>query len=156
MLSRSWMRNRYGFSPREAVPGQNSVLGELVDFPTLWPSRWTSWFALFCSPVRLLVCPAQFGRLLWRTLPFANCSRCSSGTASYPDYEGRSSLLGSASRTWKDWQRGLIIVEPETVVSWHRKRFRLFWTSVSRWKRRQGQELVTRFEPSSGRWLPHE
>lgn len=25
------------------------------------------------------------------------------------------------SRTWKDWHRPLIIVRPETVVSWHRK-----------------------------------
>ena len=39
------------------------------------------------------------------------------------------------SRTWKNWRQALIIVRPETVVSWHRKGFRLFWTWVSRRKR---------------------
>src|SRR5207245_9341057 len=36
------------------------------------------------------------------------------------------------SRTWKDWRRVLVIVRPETVVSWHRKGFRLFWAWISR------------------------
>jgi len=39
------------------------------------------------------------------------------------------------SRTWSDWRSALSIVKPETVVSWHRKGFRLFWT----WKVRHGQ-----------------
>ena len=38
------------------------------------------------------------------------------------------------SRSWKDWHRVLIIVRPETVVAWHRKGFRLFWTWISRRK----------------------
>jgi putative transposase len=36
---------------------------------------------------------------------------------------------------WSDWQSALIIVKPETVIGWHRKGFRLFWT----WKVRHGQ-----------------
>jgi putative transposase len=39
------------------------------------------------------------------------------------------------SRVWKDWRSALIIVKPETVVAWHRKAFRLFWT----WKIRRGK-----------------
>jgi transposase InsO family protein len=39
------------------------------------------------------------------------------------------------SRIWRDWRSTLIIVKPETVVTWHRKAFRLFWT----WKVRHGQ-----------------
>lgn len=39
------------------------------------------------------------------------------------------------SRSWKDWQRALVIVRPETVVAWHRKGFRLFWSWISRRKR---------------------
>ena len=31
---------------------------------------------------------------------------------------------------WSDWKSALMIVKPETVVTWHRKGFRLFW----RWK----------------------
>jgi len=38
------------------------------------------------------------------------------------------------SRSWKDWHRALIIVRPETVVAWHRKGFRLFWSWISRRK----------------------
>lgn len=39
------------------------------------------------------------------------------------------------SRVWTDWRSALIIVKPETVVAWHRKAFRLFWT----WKIRRGK-----------------
>src|ERR1039458_3542848 len=47
------------------------------------------------------------------------------------------------SRLWRDWRSTLVIVKPETVVAWHRKGFRLFWT----WKVRHGQPgrpVVTR------------
>jgi transposase InsO family protein len=36
------------------------------------------------------------------------------------------------SRVWADWRSSLIIVKPETVVAWHRKAFRLFWTGKIR------------------------
>ena len=36
---------------------------------------------------------------------------------------------------WSDWRSALVIVKPETVMAWHRKGFRLFWT----WKIRHGQ-----------------
>ena len=36
---------------------------------------------------------------------------------------------------WRNWRSALIIVQPETVIAWHRKGFRLFW----RWKIRHGQ-----------------
>lgn len=39
------------------------------------------------------------------------------------------------SRIWRHWRSTLVIVKPETVVAWHRKAFRLFWT----WKVRHGQ-----------------
>ncbi len=39
------------------------------------------------------------------------------------------------SRLWRDWRSTLVIVKRETVVAWHRKAFRLFWT----WKFRHGQ-----------------
>ena len=39
------------------------------------------------------------------------------------------------SRIWSGWRSALIIVKPETVVSWHRKAFRWYWT----WKIRHGQ-----------------
>jgi putative transposase len=39
------------------------------------------------------------------------------------------------SKTWADWKSALVIVKPETVIAWHRKGFRLFWT----WKVRHGR-----------------
>jgi transposase InsO family protein len=39
------------------------------------------------------------------------------------------------SRVWSDWRSALAIVQPETVMAWHRAGFRLFWT----WKVRRGQ-----------------
>jgi hypothetical protein len=35
-------------------------------------------------------------------------------------------------RTWSGWKRSLILVTPETVVRWHRARFRLYWSWISR------------------------
>jgi putative transposase len=39
------------------------------------------------------------------------------------------------SHIWCGWRSALAIVEPETVLAWHRKGFRVFWT----WKVRHGQ-----------------
>jgi transposase InsO family protein len=39
------------------------------------------------------------------------------------------------SRIWADGRSAFVIVKPETVIAWHRKGFRLFWT----WKVRRGQ-----------------
>jgi transposase InsO family protein len=45
------------------------------------------------------------------------------------------------SRVWKDWRSALLIVKPDTVLKWHRKAFRLFWTWKSR-KRQCGRPPV--------------
>jgi hypothetical protein len=33
---------------------------------------------------------------------------------------------------WEDWKSALVIVQPETVVSWHRNRFKRYWRQLSR------------------------
>jgi hypothetical protein len=45
-------------------------------------------------------------------------------------------LWVSLSGFWRHWRSALLIVKPETVVAWHRKGFRLFWS----WKVRHGQQ----------------
>src|ERR1022692_15598 len=35
-------------------------------------------------------------------------------------------------RLWPDWHRALVLVQPQTLIAWHRLGFRLFW----RWKSR--------------------
>ena len=47
------------------------------------------------------------------------------------------------SRFWNGWRDSLTIVQPETVIRWHRKGFRLYW----RWKSRSkgsGRPKVSR------------
>ena len=34
-------------------------------------------------------------------------------------------------RYWTDWKRALVIVQPETVVRWHRDGFRRYWRRKS-------------------------
>jgi putative transposase len=36
------------------------------------------------------------------------------------------------SRLWAEWRQALIIVTPVTVLRWHRRRFRDYWTKLSR------------------------
>jgi transposase InsO family protein len=36
------------------------------------------------------------------------------------------------SKRWNGWRAALVIVRPETVLAWHRRGFRLFWTWKSR------------------------
>jgi hypothetical protein len=40
--------------------------------------------------------------------------------------------LEAVSRLWANWRPSLVIVQPATVVAWHRQGFRLYW----RWKSR--------------------
>ena len=44
------------------------------------------------------------------------------------------------SRFWTGWRTALVLVKPETVVAWHRRGFRLWWTWKSR--RRIGRPTV--------------
>ncbi len=46
------------------------------------------------------------------------------------------------SRYWKNWKDAVIIVKPETVIGWHRKGFKLFWTWKSR-KRGPGRLKIS-------------
>ena len=41
------------------------------------------------------------------------------------------------SRIWVNWRSALLIVQPETVVGWHRRGFKLYWRWKSRGKPRR-------------------
>ena len=49
-------------------------------------------------------------------------------------------LWAGLARVWRGWRSALHIVRPDTVVAWHRRGFRLFWTWKSR--RRTGRPSV--------------
>ena len=39
---------------------------------------------------------------------------------------------------WCDWRSALVVVQPATLIRWHRMGFRLFW----RWKSRPGRPRI--------------
>jgi putative transposase len=62
------------------------------------------------------------------------------------------------SRLWSGWRSALVIVKPETVISWHRQGFRLYWI----WKSRHTQgrpsvsheviDLIRKMSLANPRW----
>ena len=68
-------------------------------------------------------------------------------------------LWSSLSRVWPSWRRHVVIVQPDTVVRWHRTAWRRYW----RWKSRGGKrgrprigpelaELIRRMTRENPRW----
>jgi putative transposase len=49
-------------------------------------------------------------------------------------------LWSLLSHLWTGWRTALVIVKPETVIAWHRRGFRLWWSWKSR--RRMGRPTV--------------
>jgi transposase InsO family protein len=47
-------------------------------------------------------------------------------------------------RLWAGWKRALVLVEPDSVVRWHRAGFKLYWTWISRHRIRVGRKCVSR------------
>jgi putative transposase len=49
-------------------------------------------------------------------------------------------------RIWPQWQKALLLFQPQTIISWHRLGFRLFWRWKSRTRRGRpcvGRDLLT-------------
>jgi putative transposase len=45
-------------------------------------------------------------------------------------------------RLWPGWKRASILVQPETVVRWHRAGFKMYWSWLSRHRARVGRKCV--------------
>jgi putative transposase len=69
-----------------------------------------------------------------------------------------------ARRFWSGWKQALIIVNPETVVRWHRSGFRLYWKLISKVRNpvgrrqtpKQVRELIFRMVAENPTWgAPH-
>ena len=62
------------------------------------------------------------------------------------------------SRFWPEWRSALRIVKPETVIAWHRKGFRLYWSWKSRPRKgrppvsTEVRELIRRISAANPRW----
>jgi putative transposase len=48
------------------------------------------------------------------------------------------------SKLWPDWSSALVIVQPDTVVKWHRAGFRLYWRWKSHTTGRPKKEIIVR------------
>ena len=63
-------------------------------------------------------------------------------------------------RFWSGWSNALILVQPETVVRWHRKGFKLYWKKIARKKaplgrkptNREQRELIYRMVSENRTW----
>ncbi len=47
-------------------------------------------------------------------------------------------------RLWSGWKQALLIVQPETVVRWHRAGFKLYWQWLSRKRIRPGRRATSK------------
>jgi hypothetical protein len=63
------------------------------------------------------------------------------------------------SRAWSGWREALVIVQPRTVISWQRKRFREYWTRLSRQAQRgrpsiaqEIRDLVRKISAANPTW----
>jgi len=63
------------------------------------------------------------------------------------------------SRFWRSWKGTLLIVKPDAVLRWHRKRFACYWTRLSRKSRpgrpgkdRQIRQLIRRMACANPLW----
>ena len=57
---------------------------------------------------------------------------------------GNRLLWSSLSRIWPRWRRHVVIVQPDTVVRWHRTAWRRYWT----WRSRGAKRGRPRIEPA--------
>jgi len=48
------------------------------------------------------------------------------------------------SRIWPEWKSWLVIVKPDTVLRWNRKRFRDYWRKLSTPETKEGRPPITR------------
>jgi hypothetical protein len=86
-------------------------------------------FALLCSLIRLLVLPGHAREMALENLALRQQLTVFKRYCPRPRLRKSDRLFWVClAEIWKDWRRALIIVKPETVVSWHRKGFRLFWS----------------------------
>ena len=48
------------------------------------------------------------------------------------------------SRLWCGWNHALFLVQPETVLRWHRTGFKMYWTWLSRHQAPAGRNCISK------------
>ena len=94
-----------------------------------------------CS-TRCDVSSSRAPRCIWKTSRSAISWPSSIVTSPAPSlHVGRSNLVGVLAHIWPGWRSAVPVIKPETVISWHRRGFRLFWTWKS--QHRLGRPAVS-------------
>src|SRR5881409_389437 len=86
------------------------------------------------APAKLLVEPLDRVRGAQRLpLPFGEGEEREQFVAAFPKANRRSDRLlwVALSRVWAGWRQALVIVSPNTVLRWQRRRFREYWARLS-------------------------
>ena len=115
------------------------------------------WLCLFWTFVRVFF--AHRANLAMENLALRQQLSVLSRKTARPRLRNRDRFFWTAiSKLWPNWRSALLIVQPETVVKWHRQGFRLFW----RWKSRRNsgrprincevRDLIRRLSRENPRW----
>ncbi len=48
------------------------------------------------------------------------------------------------SKIWSEWKENLIIVKPDTVITWRRRKFKDYWRQLSKLKKKVGRPPITK------------
>ena len=89
-------------------------------------------FAIMSSLVRLLLVPRSVGEVGLENLALRQQLAVMKRRRPRPRLQSADRIFWVWLATvWSPWRQALIIVRPETVVSWHRKGCRLFWSWIS-------------------------
>ena len=84
--------------------------------------------------VRLLIVLASLPRtLVLENLPLRQQLAIYGRTRPKPGLHWSDRLFWIGLRwVWPDWQSALVVVRPATVIAWHRRGFRWYWSRRSR------------------------
>src|SRR5215469_6274236 len=105
-------------------------------------------FSLLCSLIRLFALPGQVREMALENLALRQQlavmkRQCPRSRLRATDRWFWVGLLW----TWPNWRKALLLVRPETVIGWHRRGFRLFWTWIPGRRSAVDPRLARRFEP---------
>ena len=93
-------------------------------------------FRFLLSIFPLLVCPASVKELALENLALRQQLAVWKRQCRRPRLRAADRRFWvSLAQVWPNWRKALLLVRPETVIGWHRRGFRLFWSWISRPKR---------------------
>jgi hypothetical protein len=88
-------------------------------------------FALLGSLLRLLLSPANLRDIALENLTLSQQLAVMKRQSPRPRLRTADRLFWAwLSRIWPNWRNALLLVRPETVLSWHRQGFCLFWAWI--------------------------